>query len=122
MIINLPLPGIAVASTNSTSPPAGVQASPVATPGSRVRRLTSGVWRGRPSSSRTFGAVTDTFLACVPSATLSATLRHTDAISRSNPRTPASRVYSAMIARRPVSVKLTCDFFSPERSIWRGTR
>ena len=41
VIRSLPSPGTAVASTNSTSPPTGVQASPVATPGSRVRRRCS---------------------------------------------------------------------------------
>ena len=86
------LPGIAVASTNSTSPPTGVHASPVATPGSRVRRLTSGWKRGRPSSSRTRGAVTDSFFSSLPSATWRATLRQTEPISRSRLRTPASRV------------------------------
>ena len=33
VIVSLPAPGIAVASMNRTSPPTGVQASPVATPG-----------------------------------------------------------------------------------------
>ena len=42
-----------MASTNSTSPPAGVHASPVATPGSPVRRATSGWKRRVPSSSAT---------------------------------------------------------------------
>ena len=41
VIMSLPSPGTAVASTNSTSPPTGVQASPVATPGSLVRRRCS---------------------------------------------------------------------------------
>ena len=40
--------GIAVASMNSTSPPAPVTASPVATPGTAVRSADSGVNRGRP--------------------------------------------------------------------------
>ena len=35
VIVSRPRPGIAVASTNSTSPPTGVHASPVATPGPR---------------------------------------------------------------------------------------
>ena len=121
-MVSLPLPGMAVASTNSTSPPTGVHARPVATPGSDVRRLLSGWKRARPSSSRTFGAVTETFLAWVPSATVSATLRQTEPISRSRLRTPASRVYSLMIAFSPVSVNATCDFFRPLRSTWRGTR
>ena len=40
--------GIQVASTNSTSPPAGVQARPVATPGRSVRSATSSMNRSRP--------------------------------------------------------------------------
>ena len=92
MSVSLPDPAMAVASTNSTSPPTGVQASPVATPGSRVRRLTSVKKRWRPSSSRTFGSVTDTRPFSVSSATWRATLRQTLPISRSRLRTPASRV------------------------------
>ena len=46
-------PGIAVASTNSTSPPTGVQARPVATPGlARCAARRSAEKRRRPSSSR----------------------------------------------------------------------
>jgi hypothetical protein len=41
VIWSLPSPGKAVASMKSTSPPTGVHASPVATPGSSVRRATS---------------------------------------------------------------------------------
>ena len=41
MIVSLPEPGTAVASTKRTSPPTGVQARPVATPGSLVRRRVS---------------------------------------------------------------------------------
>ena len=91
-MVSLPLPGIALASTNSTSPPTGVHASPVATPASAVRRRTSGWKRGRPSSSRTRGAVTDSLRSSVPIATSSATLRQAEPISRSRLRTPASRV------------------------------
>ena len=122
MTVSLPLPGMAVASTNRTSPPAGVHARPVATPGSRVRRRASGTNRGRPSSSRTRGAVTVTLRVNVPSATLRATLRHAEPISRSRLRTPASRVRSAMIAFRPASENAICERFRPLRSIWRGTR
>ena len=39
--INLPLPGTRAASTNRMSPPVGVQARPVATPGTEVRIATS---------------------------------------------------------------------------------
>lgn len=35
VVSTLPVPGMTVASTNSTSPPFGVHARPVATPGSR---------------------------------------------------------------------------------------
>ena len=41
-------PGHAVASMNSTSPPAPVTARPVATPGTAVRSADSGVNCGRP--------------------------------------------------------------------------
>ena len=92
MICSLPSPGKAVASTNSTSPPTGVQASPVATPGSPVRRCTSGWTRRLPSSSPTVAARTVRFERRVPSANSRATLRQTEPISRSSPRTPASRV------------------------------
>ena len=43
VICSSPSPSKACASMNSTSPPTGVQASPVATPGTRVRRLRLGV-------------------------------------------------------------------------------
>ena len=39
--MSLPLPGTLAASTNRMSPPVGVQASPVATPGTQVRIATS---------------------------------------------------------------------------------
>ncbi len=77
---------------NSTSPPTGVQARPVATPGSPVRRLTSEVKRGRPSSSPTVFGRMVRFERREPSANSRATLRATEPISRSSPRTPASRV------------------------------
>src|SRR3712207_2484157 len=52
VMVSRPLPGIALASTNSTSPPTGVHARPVATPASAVRRRTSGRKRGRTSRDR----------------------------------------------------------------------
>jgi hypothetical protein len=92
VIWSRPLPGNEVASTNSTSPPTGVHASPVATPGSSVRRPTSERKRRLPSSSMTcFGRIVR-FRLRVPSAYSRATLRATDPISRSRLRTPASRV------------------------------
>ena len=46
--VNRRSPSVAFASMNSTSPPAPVTASPVATPGTAVRSADSGVNRGRP--------------------------------------------------------------------------
>ncbi len=122
MIVSLPEPGIDVASMNRTSPPTGVQARPVATPGLFVRRRASLKTSRRPSSSRARLAETVTFFFRRPSARSRASLRQTVPIWRSRPRTPASRVYSSMIAFSAGSAKLICDGFSPFASIWRGTR
>jgi len=92
VIVSRPVPGIALASMNSTSPPTGVHARPVATPGRDVRRRVSEKKRRLPSSSRTRGSVTVTLRVAVPSATDRATFRQTVPISRSSWRTPASRV------------------------------
>ena len=54
-----PLPGIDAASTNRTSPPAPVTASPVATPGTAVRTAASWKTFGRPSASRTAASSID---------------------------------------------------------------
>ena len=48
MRISLPVPGTRVASMNRMSPPTGVQARPVATPGTLVRIATSFSNRGGP--------------------------------------------------------------------------
>ena len=53
-------PDMRDASMKSTSPPTGVQARPMATPGSRVRsRISSSRCRGAPSSSSTSARVHD---------------------------------------------------------------
>ena len=122
MIVRLPEPGTAVASTKRTSPPTGVQASPVATPGSLVRRRVSEKNRRLPSSSRARLAEIRTLPLAFPSATSRATLRQTVPISRSRFRTPASRVYSSMIALSAGSANSIWDDFSPLASSWRGTR
>ena len=103
-----------------TSPPVGVQARPVATPGSLVRRRCSAKTRRRPSSSRALLAETLTLPLALPSATSRATLRQTVPIWRSRLRTPASRVYSSMIAVSAASANSICDGFSPLASIWRA--
>ena len=122
MIVRLPEPGTAVASTKRTSPPTGVQASPVATPASFVRRRCSEKKRRLPSSSRARLAEMRTLPSTVPSATWRATLRQIVPIWRSRFRTPASRVYSSMIALRAESENSICEAFSPFASSWRGTK
>ena len=106
----------------STSPPVGVQARPVATPGTLVRRRCSAKTRRRPSSSRARLAEIFTLPFALPSATSRATLRQIVPIWRSRLRTPASRVYSSMIAASAGSANSICEGFRPLASIWRGTR
>jgi hypothetical protein len=82
---------MAVASMNITSPPVEVQARPMAIPTASFFRISSGRILGAP---RNFGSEAGVILvvpAC-PSATLRATLRAMEAISRSRFRRPASRV------------------------------
>ena len=87
-----PVPAIRDASMNSTSPPAGVQARPIATPGSLVRSsISSSRNLGAPSISTTTSGVIS-IGASLPSARRRATFRHSAPISRSRFRTPASRV------------------------------
>ena len=86
-----PLPSTRLASMKRMSPPTGVQASPVATPGTDRRMATSPSKRRGPRT----GARSSTSrwtAAAVPSATCIATRRKTLPISRSRFRTPASRV------------------------------
>ncbi len=89
--ISRPLPGMRVASMNRMSPPTGVQASPVATPGMLVRIATSPSKRARPEDS---GQIVGPMPTCaaLPSAIRIAALRSAAPISRSSLRTPASRV------------------------------
>ena len=54
-----PLPGMRVTSMNRMSPPVGVQARPVATPGCSVRSATSREDLGRPEELADVGAVDD---------------------------------------------------------------
>jgi hypothetical protein len=55
--MSLPLPGTRVASIKRTSPPVGVQASPVATPGTLVRIATSLLEPPRPENGGQSAAV-----------------------------------------------------------------
>ena len=109
VIVSLPVPGIAVASMKRTSPPTGVQARPVATPGRRVRRRCLG--EEQAPAEQLAGQLRGDGPCPVepPSATSRASLRQTVPIWRSRLRTPASRVYSSMIAGSAASVN----------SIWR---
>ena len=92
---------------NRMSPPAGVQANPIATPGSRVRSsASSSSKRGTPRNDVIRSGVTRTDSPC-PSARRRAIFRHTLAISRSRFRTPASRVYPRASRRRASGVNST---------------
>ena len=55
----MPLPGVRLASMNSMSPPTGVHASPVATPGRLVRIATSFSNRARPEDGRQVAGIDD---------------------------------------------------------------
>ena len=112
---------MAVASTKRTSPPTGVTASPVATPGSDVRLRTSARKRGAPSQARTRRSSTRAPLR-FPSAISRAILRQMAASSRSRFRTPASRVYSRTMWCRAFSEMVTCFLSSPCASSCFGTR
>src|SRR3954451_5406582 len=86
-----PLPCILVHSMKSRSPPAAVQARPVATPGSSVRSAVSiQNFSGPRMISRSSGVMVR--FALEPLATSTATARQTSAMVRSRLRTPASRV------------------------------
>ena len=87
----MPWPWVLAASMNRMSPPTGVQARPVATPGTAVRMATSLSNRGGPSTFSTSASVMRTWLS-PPSAIRIAALRKARPISRSSARTPASRV------------------------------
>ena len=89
--ISLPSPGVRAASMKRMSPPTGVQARPVATPGLAVRMATSFSNRGAPRISTTSAGPISTFCT-LPSAICTAAWRSTRPISRSSERTPASRV------------------------------
>ena len=86
-----PPPGVRVASMNRMSPPTGVQARPVATPGTLERMATSFSKRTGPRIS-SISSTPMRFLPVAPSANSTATCRSTRPISRSRLRTPASRV------------------------------
>ena len=93
MIRPLLPPGMRPASMNSTSPPTGVQASPTATPGRRVRSATSSSGaETRRAEIGPHGLQRDFNLSEPPSAMRRACLRQIVPISRSRLRTPASRV------------------------------
>ena len=121
MIVSFPVPGYAVASMKRTSPPTAVYASPVATPGSAVRRRASAENLRAPSHSRTRSSSTLIFSVC-PVATSVAAFRQSAAICRSRLRTPASRVYSEITSRSVLSGIVIRLFFRPCASICFGTR
>ena len=115
-------PSIDVASMKSTSPPAPVTESPVATPGTAVRSAAS--WKNfwRPSASRTTSTSTATGGSTASDATRVAVLRRIVPSSRSSWRTPASRVYSETTSSSTSSATETSSSRSPFRSRCRGHR
>ncbi len=90
-MISLPDPGTLEASMKRMSPPTGVQARPVATPGTEVRCAVSFSNLLCPRIALKSSTVTET-LAEAPSATRIATFLSTAPMLRSRLRTPASRV------------------------------
>ena len=79
VIVRLPLPGIAVASMNSTSPPTGVHARPVATPGGWCGARLGVEPLPAQQLARTRLGRRVTLRLALPSATWRATLRQTRA-------------------------------------------
>ena len=77
---------------NRMSPPTGVQASPVATPGTLVRIATSSSNGGAPRMAARSPSADVTIGPLSPSAIRIAAWRSALPISRSRLRTPASRV------------------------------
>ncbi len=108
-----PLLSVAVASTNRTSPPVPVTASPVATPGTAVRAATSLSNLALPRNSRTRSGVIATGGISAPVAILVATLRVILPSSRSRLRTPASRVWSVITFMIDASSTVTSSGLSP---------
>ena len=90
--ISLPLPGMRAASMNRMSPPTGVHARPVATPGMPLRIATSASNLRAPRIGVQIVGADRRAARRVPSAMRTATWRNTLPISRSRLRTPASRV------------------------------
>ena len=91
VVTTRPAPGIFRASTTSTSPPAAVHARPDATPTSSFLPAVSGEKIRCPRYRSSLSAVT-WWRSASPVARARATLRHTVAIWRDRPRTPASSV------------------------------
>jgi hypothetical protein len=90
--VSVPFPGISVASVRRSSPPASVQAKPVATPTSFSSWVIIGRYFGTPRYSVIFSDVMPSVNPLPSTTTLRAIFRQIDAISRSRFLTPASRV------------------------------
>src|SRR5438094_1870133 len=116
-----PFPGIWIASMNMMSPPTGVHASAVDTPTSGARPATSLCTLGWPAYFSRFFTVTRT-VSALRSTTSRAALRSAPWISRSNWRTPASRVYSAIRRSSAASAMLARPAWRPVSFSWRGSR
>ena len=117
--VSLPLPGIAVASTKSTSPPTGVTARPVATPGSDVRLRASAEKRRLPSQAHARLVDPGALALALGDLARGRAERRDLAVEV---RTPASRVYSRTSSRSAFSVKVTRLPSEPCASSCLGTR
>ena len=105
-------PFMDVASINKSSPPAWVQASPMATPGVEVLAFVSDITLTGPRYLTILPTLIDTEFA-LSSAILLATPRQIAAISRSRFLKPASRVYPVIILLTAPFVKGICPAFKP---------
>ena len=113
--VSLPLPGIAVASTKSTSPPTGVHASPVATPGLARAPARLGV-EARPPEQLARPRFADDVQLARRACPRRPRARPCGRPSRSRARGCARRPRAcsrSMIARSAASVNAICDFAQP---------
>ena len=116
-------PGIFRASIKRMSPPVGVHARPVTTPGSPFLSLTSEKYTGGPRNFSTFFGVITIFLSeSLPSAANVAIFLIIPPILRSRFLTPASRVYSLIIFMIAFFWKIMLKSLRPFSSFCLGIR
>ena len=113
VMMKRPPPRVRLHSMKRISPPTGVHARAMATPGMPMRWAVSLTNLSGPRSVRTMAAVIRVAPPfAVPAATRWAILRHTAPMARSRLRSPASRVWPSMMRSRAGCVK----------TMWRRSR